>query len=141
MAGDEEDQRAVAVAAAPAMSGGRDALGWACHLVHLAVMVYFVTGWLAPARAGLFIYMGFVPAVALQWQVNRNTCVLSNLEALLRTGRWRNPANPEEGAWFATLCADTLGFRPSPLQVNVFLYSLLFVLWLMALIRLVYWKF
>lgn len=141
MAGEEEDRRAGALVAETAVAGGRDALGWACHLVHLAVMVYFVAGWLAPARAALLFYMVFVPAVALQWQVNKNACVLNNLESFLRTGRWRNSANREEGAWLATLCEDTLGFRPSPLQVNVFTYSLLLALWLMALIHLLYWKF
>ena len=141
MAGEDDELQAGAVAAEATAAEGRDALSWACHLLHLGVMVYFVAGWLAPARAALLFYMAFVPAVALQWQVNQNACILNNLEALLRTGRWRNPVSREEGAWLATLCEDTLGFRPSPLQVNVFTYSVLLALWLMALIHLVYWKF
>src|SRR5689334_18537494 len=81
----------------------RDALGTACFWLHFAVMLTIVAGWLMPLRAALVFYLCFLPAVALQWQVNKNSCVLNNLEALIRTGSWRDPHNREEGAWLQTL--------------------------------------
>lgn len=116
----------------------RDALGRTCHGLHLLVMLYFVAGWAVPSVRALWFYLGFVPAVALQWQVNGDACILNNLESWLRRGRWRDPTNREEGAWLATLCEDWTGWRPAPLAVNLFTYSVLLLLWAMALIHLAY---
>lgn len=131
----EDFEGADAVLAPPV---GRDALGRACHGLHLLVMLYFVIGWAAPWLPGLWFYLGFVPAVALQWQVNGDACILNNLESWLRSGRWRDPANREEGAWLATLCEDWTGWRPGPLAVNLFTYSVLLLLWSMGLIHMLY---
>jgi hypothetical protein len=126
-----------AVAAAP----GRDALGQTCFLLHLAIMIYFVVGWLAPWHAALVFYLFFVPAVALQWQCNKNACVLNNLETWLRSGQWRDPGSREEGAWLASLAEDYLRFRPGPLAVEIFTYGVLLAFWTTALIHLLYWTF
>lgn len=136
--GRDEESFEETPAAVVAGAAGRDGLGWSCHILHLAIMVYFVVGWLAPWRAALFFYMGFVPAVALQWQFNKNACVLNNIESLIRTGRWRDPSSREEGAWLATLAEDALGFRPGPLAVDIFTYAVLLAFWSMALIHLEY---
>ncbi len=134
MSGDERESGSAAAAAA----ARRDPLGLSCHILHLAIMVYFVTGWAAPWSAALGFYLVFVPAVAIQWQFNANACVLNNLESWLRSGRWRDPGNREEGAWLASLAEDYLGFRPGPLAVDLFTYAVLLVLWSMALIHLIY---
>ena len=131
MATDEDGAQAAAVE-------GRDGLSKLCHGLHLAIMVYFVIGWLLPWHAALIFYLGFVPAVALQWQFNKNACVLNNLESWLRTRQWRDPSNREEGAWLASLAEDHLGFRPSPLAVDIFTYAVLLALWAIALIHLLY---
>lgn len=107
----------------------RDALGQACFLLHFAVMLYIVTGWAVPQRKYLIFYLVFVPAVAVQWQCNRNSCVLNNLESLMRTGRWRDLANREEGAWLLTLANNTLRLRLRAAQVDVLVYVLLLALW------------
>lgn len=82
-----------------------------------------------PGRRLLACYLILVPALALQWRFNRNSCVLNNLESLMRSGRWRDPGNLEEGAWLATLAKNTLGLHPTPMQMDVFLYSVLTLLW------------
>jgi len=85
MAGEDGGRRepmAVAAVAAPR----RDGLGRLCLGLHLAVMVYFISGWLAPWRGALIFYLVFVPGVALQWQFNADACALNNLESWLRTG-------------------------------------------------------
>jgi hypothetical protein len=128
------DARAENVGARPR----RDALAWACHVAHLAVMIWIVAGWLAPVRLVLGLYLAFLPVVVLQWQFNESTCVLNNLEALVRTGRWRNPANPEEGAWFLTVVEDTLGLHPSPAQLDAFVYVAMAGLWGLGLTHLLH---
>jgi hypothetical protein len=120
--------------ALPAIAG-RDALGRVCHGFHLFIMVYFALGWAVPWTPALWFYLAFVPGVALQWQFNKDACILNNIESWARTGRWRDPGNKEEGAWLATLCADWTGWRPSPAMVNAFTYSVLLLLWSMALIH------
>jgi hypothetical protein len=111
----------------------RDLLGRACFLLHFAVMVFIVTGWAIPVRSLLIFYLILVPAVAAQWQCNRNTCVLNNLESLIRNGRWRDPTNPEEGAWLLMLVRNVLGLRLRPAHMDGFIYGVLVLLWGLAI--------
>jgi hypothetical protein len=111
----------------------RDGLGHTCFFLHIAVMIFIVSAWAIPSAGVLLFYLVFLPAVALQWLCNGNTCVLNNVESLLRTGRWRNAANPEEGAWFLSLARQTLGLQFRPAHMDTFLYVALMVLWGLAL--------
>jgi hypothetical protein len=117
---------------APHADGERDALGWFCFVHHLAVMIYIVVGWLIPSRAALVFYVAFLPAVVFQWRFNKDSCIFNNVESLIRTGQWRDPANREEGAWLLTLARDTLGLPVTPLQVDIFTYAVMALLWLLG---------
>ena len=115
----------------------RDLLGHVCFAFHFAVMIYIVAGWLVPWRPALVFYLLFIPAIYMQWQVNKDACVLNNIEGWLRTGRWRNAdANPEEGAWLLTLVTNVTGLEVTTFQINMLTYSVLVMVWLMALARL-----
>jgi hypothetical protein len=115
----------------------RDLLGHACFAFHFAVMIYIVAGWLVPWRPALVFYLLFVPAIYMQWQVNKDACVLNNIEGWLRTGRWRNAdLNPEEGAWLLTLANNVTGLEITAFQINVLTYSVLVMVWLTAFARL-----
>jgi hypothetical protein len=118
---------------------GRDALGWFCFVLHLAIVGYAVVGWLTPWRGGLIFYLCYVPLLPVQWQLNRTSCILNNIETWLRTGRWRNPSNPEEGAFLLKLVERVLGLHPSRGQMDAIIYSLLGVFWLLALSHLYFW--
>lgn len=107
----------------------RDLLGNFCFYLHFAVMIYIVLGWLAPWHPLQFFYLAFLPAVAFQWRFNKNSCVLNNIESLLRSGRWRDPGNVEEGAWLLTLARVQLGLPVTARQIDIFTYVLLAVLW------------
>ena len=76
-------------ATALAVKRRRDALGQTCFALHFAVMLFIVFGWALPQAGALVFYLVFLPAVVVQWQFNKNSCVLNNGESLLRTGRWR----------------------------------------------------
>ncbi len=118
----------------------RDLLGHFCFTFHFVVMIYIVAGWLVPWRPALAFYALFIPAIYVQWLVNKDTCILNNVEGFLRTGRWRNQEiNPEEGAWLLTLATNVTGLRISAFQINVLTYSVLVLVWLLALARL-FWR-
>ena len=74
----------------------------------------------------------FVPAVVLQWQFNKGSCLLNNIESLLRTGRWRDPGNAEEGAWLLGLARSALGLEFKPAQLDAFIRAVLVIFWGLA---------
>ncbi len=111
----------------------RDLLGHFCFYFHFAAMIYIILGWLVPSQWALYFYLAFLPLVFLQWQVNQQTCVLNNVETLLRTGRWRNPKNPEEGAWLVTWVNGVTGLNLSVWQMNIVIYAVLLGVWLLGL--------
>ena len=129
---DTNDGGVVAHAVPPA----RDLLGRVCFWLHFAVMLYILGGWAAPNRAALIFYELFLPAVAVQWWFNKNSCVLNNLESKIRTGGWRNPANPEEGAWLLTLLQHSLRIPVTQFQTDVLTYAVLAGLWAVGFWRL-----
>ncbi len=129
-----EEEESGTAAAAP-----RDLLGNLCFYFHFAVMIYIVLGWAIPAAAALAFYLVFLPGVALQWMLNKNSCVLNNIESWMRTGAWRDPANREEGQWLLTLVKDVTGLEFTPGQMDVFTYCVLAVLWVAGLSHL-FWR-
>jgi hypothetical protein len=114
----------------------RDALGQFCFVLHLAIMIFIVSGWALPQRGVLVSYLVFLPAVVVQWQFNKSSCVLNNVESLLRTGRWRDAGNPEEGAWFQGLVLSVLGIELKPAHLNAFVHIALVLFWGLGLIHL-----
>jgi hypothetical protein len=104
----------------------RDALGMAFLVLHVAILVYIVIGWALPF-VGYYIVV--LPLVALHWPLNRNACVINNLESLIRTGRWRDPRNCEEGAWLKHLIKAAVGLELTARQVDRLSYGLVVVLW------------
>ncbi len=127
-------------AALPEHPAGRDLLGNFCFYFHFAVMIFIVIGWIDPWRPGLYFYLGFLPLVIVQWQVNKSSCVLNNIETWLRTGRWRNPENKEEGAWFLNMVKDVTGITLQPWQANAINYGVVIALWCAGLLHLNHWR-
>jgi hypothetical protein len=134
----EEDAPALATTA-PSPLEKRDLLGNFCFYLHFVVMIYIVTGWVVPLDAALIFYLVFLPTVVIQWQFNKNSCVLNNLESLMRNGVWRDPANREEGAWLLTLARETLHLPVAAWHVDVFTYSVVAALWGLGLWHLLAW--
>src|SRR5215469_12015837 len=86
----------------------RDLLGKVFFWFHFLVLIYIVAGWSLPWRGALMFYALFLPAIAVHWLFNANSCVLNNIESKIRTGSWRSAANPEEGAWLLNLIRSWL---------------------------------
>ena len=110
----------------------RDMLGMAFFLLHSAVCLYIVLGWLVPSTTALVFYLAFLPLIAMQWQVNRGSCVIENLESLARTGRWRDPARGAEGGFLSLLTLAAFGIRGRPVLLDMISYGGLAILWLLA---------
>jgi len=114
----------------------RDALGWLCFLLHIAILAMVTLGWLVPVRGWLLFYMVFLPVMALHWNFNRGACILNNLENWLRHRRWRAPEqNREEGGWLRTLLGDVTGIRLTRGLMNILIYGAMAAFWLLALAR------
>jgi hypothetical protein len=119
------------------MTARRDALGWACFLVHVLILITVILGWLLPWHGGLIAYLVFLPAMFLHWKLNKGACVLNNLENWLRYRRWRAPeSNREEGAWLRTLLADATGIALTRARMDAVIYGAIALFWLLALGRL-----
>lgn len=124
----------------PSKPEKRDLLGNFCFYFHFAVMIFIVSGWAYPWHAALYVYLGFLPLVIVQWQVNKSSCVLNNIESWARTGRWRNPQNKEEGAWFLNMVKGATGITLQPWQANAINYGVIIVFWFLALWHLYGWR-
>ena len=116
------------------MKAKRDLLGWACFLFHIAVLGMVILGWALPSRAWLIGYLIFLPLMFLSWKLNRDACLLNNVENWLRYRRWRAPENNrEEGAWLRTLLADATGLALNRRQMDAVIYGAITLFWLLGL--------
>ena len=122
------------------MTTKRDALGWTCFLIHVAVLAAVTLGWVLPVRSWLIGYLIFLPLMFLHWKFNRDACVLNNLENWLRSRRWRLPeTNREEGAWLRTLVADATGIALTRGRMDAIIYGAMTLFWFLGLARLLGW--
>jgi len=112
-----------------------DRIGLSFFIAHLAIGVYVLFGWIISPPPALAFYLLLLPLMATQWYVNRGSCVVNNFESWLRSGRWRNPANPEEGGFLLMLCQWFFRVRPHPLVLDRFSYATVIILWLLAASR------
>ena len=102
--------------------------------VHVAIIAYVTLGWLITSRPALYFYALLLPLIALQWLLNGGCSIVNNLENLLRVGRWRDPDNPFEGAFFSTLLRAA-GIRATGAQITTALCSLMLIFWVCAICR------
>lgn len=113
-----------------------DVLGSALLTLHLAIGLFILLGWALPSQTALLFYVAFVPTVMMQWVFNRGTCIINNLETCLRTGRWRDPSNPEEAGFVRMLGAWWFGLCLSRGQIDAISYSVSMAVWLLGIVHL-----
>jgi hypothetical protein len=112
-----------------------DGIGLSFFAAHLAIGAYILLGWFISPAPALTLYLLLLPAMATQWYVNRGSCVVNNVESWLRSGRWRDPHNPEEGGFLLMLCQWLFRVRPHPVVLDRVCYAAVLVLWLLAASR------
>jgi hypothetical protein len=115
------------------MEPKRDRLGLSCLIFHMAVGAFVLAGWLISSTEGLLFYLLLLPAMAAQWAVNQGSCIINNIETWLRTGRWRDQANGEDGRYLIMLFDWLFAMRPDPSSLDRLSYSVVLFLWVLGL--------
>ena len=82
--------------------------------VHTALIPYTLFGWVVPNTLWLKIHAVFVPVMIVHWWLNRNVCILSNLESYLRYGTWWRTDDSEQGGWVENRVRALTGWTPPP---------------------------
>ena len=111
----------------------KDRLGLFCFILHLAFGGFVLAGWLISSYEALMAYLVLLPAMAIQWAVNRRSCLINNLESWIRTGYWHDPQNCEEGGFLLMISDWLFAIRPNPAAIDRFSYGVVFFLCLLAL--------
>ena len=105
-------------------------------LLHFGVIAYVCWGWHAQSRIDLFIYVQSLPLIMLQWILNRGSSFVSNLESLIRNGRWRDRQNPFEGRLFQQLFR-VIGLDFTRAQINTLVVLAMTLFWIEGMFRMV----
>jgi hypothetical protein len=113
-----------------------DELRWVLFIAHLGIMAYVATGWMIPSRVALYVYMLLLPMIALQWLLNGGSSIVNNIENLARSGRWNDPSNEFEGAFFKTLL-KAVGVRANQALITSVLCFLMLIFWVAALCHMI----
>lgn len=123
--------------ARPLVSGtAAAALGTLCHALHVALVFFGLLGWLIPSAPWLIAHIVFIPGLILIWALNQGVCPLNNIESRLTTGRWRNPANAEEGSFIVTIVERYLNLHPTQKTMDRITYALMAAAWLFSCVHL-----
>jgi len=112
-----------------------DGLGLTFFLSHLVVGAYILLGWFISSPSALPFYLLLLPAIMTQWYINQGSCVMNNIESWLRSGRWRDRGNPEEGGFLRMLCHWLFRVRPHSAVLDRVSYATVLILWLLAASR------
>ncbi len=102
----------------------------------LRVIHYFIVGfnlfaWLCPHALVLKVHLWFIPLMILQWKLNRNTCVLTNVEQMLLGKPARS--EEEESQFIKSMLAHCMRELPSNEVIERGTYLVLFVAWGLSL--------
>ena len=95
-----------------------------------------MSGWTSGEADALLAYVILLPLIVLQWLLNGGSSIVSNVESLIRRGRWRHREGGLEGAFFDTVLRS-VGIRATKAQINTVVVSTMFLLWIVALLRMV----
>jgi len=124
---------------APLLTGrSASALRVICHGLHMALVFYALLGWLVPSTPWLVAHLVYMPTLIAVWLLNKGVCPLNNIESWLTTGRWRNPANAEEGGFMVRVVERYLNLYPTQRQMDAVTYGLMALVWALSWLHLSY---
>lgn len=118
--------------AMPSRSALADAVGW----IHTALIPYTLFGWVVPNPGWLKVHAVFVPLMVIHWRLNRNVCILTNLESFLRYGTWWRADEADQGGWIEGRIRAVTGRTPPPWLTDAITYGSLTLSTLASLIHL-----
>jgi hypothetical protein len=104
--------------------------------LHFVLILYIGLGWLIPSRNALFLYTLLLPLIAIQWLLNGGASIVNNIENLVLSGKWSDPRNLFEGAFFRTLL-HAVGVPASQAQITTALCFLMLIFWIAAICHMI----
>ena len=113
-----------------------DSLRLAVFLIHAGIVGYVVSGWTSGSAEALLAYVILLPVILLQWLLNGGSSIVSNIESVIRRGRWRHREGGLEGAFFDTVLRS-VGVRATKAQINTVIVVTMFLFWITAFLRMV----
>lgn len=106
-------------------------------IYHWALIPYTMLAWIWPQPVWLIVHLILIPALMIQWHLNRGVCILNNLESWLRTGRWHDHRDALQGRWIAGMIERHTGITLSERSANWLVYGAASVSWGISLVRLI----
>lgn len=123
-------------AAKPGLSALEQPVRLFLFALHLVLILYIGLGWIIPSRTALFVYTLLLPLVAMQWLLNGGASIVNNIENLVLSGKWSDPRNPFEGAFFRTLL-HAVGVPASQAQITTALCFLMLIFWIAGICHMI----
>jgi len=102
--------------------------------LHLAILLFVILGWAMPSALLLKLHIAFVPMMVLQWQFNRGTCFLTNLENWI-SGE-RRERGEQQGQFIKGVIIRFIDPLPSDRVIKIALYLILGVAMAISVMRL-----
>jgi hypothetical protein len=106
-------------------------------LIHILISIFMVVGFLMP-DSFLFYYLLSWPCVYLQWQLNNNNCILTQIEYYL-DGKTLPPGNKYEFPFLKKQFAS-IGIKLNDMQLYYFTTYGHTVFWIIGFIRYMYYR-
>lgn len=103
---------------------------------HILVALFMAIGFLFPSNF-LFYFLFLWPGIYLQWQINNNRCILTDLEYYL-DGKTPPPGNNYEFPFIKKQLANLNIQLKNDMQIYYFLIYGLTVFWIIGFIRYMY---
>jgi len=102
--------------------------------LHLAILLFVILGWAMPSDLLLKLHIAFVPMMVLQWQFNRGTCFLTNVENWI-SGE-RRERGEQQGQFIKGVIIRFIDPLPSDRVIKIALYLILGVAMAISVMRL-----
>ena len=114
----------------------RSRLADAVAFIHTGLIPYCLFGWVVPHALWLKVHATFVPMMVAHWQLNRNVCILTNLESFLRHGQWWRNDDSNQGGWVENQIRTFTGWTPPAGFADIATYAALVASTVASLIHL-----
>jgi hypothetical protein len=98
---------AVAVAVDPPVGVLRRTLARLVWGLHTSLVVFVVVAWALPTPGAWWSMIVLAPVMTIQWRLNDDTCLLTDLEHHLR--RTPSAGRPEQGSFISDLLRPIVG--------------------------------
>ena len=101
------------------------------RFIHLFSLLFVIFAWLLPYRLATIIHLFFVPLMIVQWKLNQNRCLLTDLENYLDN----TSVQQEPGGFIKSILKKFYDPLPSEQKIKITIYTALLISYLISLLR------